>query len=75
MKNKSFIEAIAVAIIVLIIVAIVYAISGLCMWGIGNFVIYVFEIDYEWTYLHGLATSIVLAVVGSAFKSSSSSSK
>lgn len=72
MKN-DFLKGIIIVVGVIIIVAILYAISGLCMWGIGNFVLWVFKVNYEWTYLHGLATSLILGVVGGAFKSNSSS--
>ena len=34
-------------------------INGLIWWGIGNLVIYVFNIDYVWTFLHGLCISLI----------------
>lgn len=57
-----------VVFIFIVIVALAYAISGLFVWLLGKFIISVFNINYVWTYWHGLATSIVLSVIGNAFK-------
>ena len=69
-KRDSVAEVVLCVAIGALIVAIVYAVSGLCMWGVGNLVIHVFDIEYTWTYMHGLCTSIVLSIIGGAFKSS-----
>ena len=72
MKNNSLAEFVVYVSIGALIVAVTYAVSGLCMWGIGNLVIHVFDVEYTWTYMHGLCTSIVLSIVGGAFQSSGS---
>ena len=66
--KKGFSEMVVTVIAVAAIVVAVEAFSGLCMWGVGNLVVRVFKLNYEWTYLHGLTTSIVLSVVSNAFK-------
>lgn len=71
-KKDSVAEIALYVAIGALIVAGAYAVSGLCMWGVGNLVIHVFDIEYTWTYMHGLCTSIVLSIVGGAFKSSGS---
>lgn len=38
--------------------------SGLMMWGIGSFVIWVFKLKFVMTYWHGLAISLVLFALG-----------
>ncbi len=38
--------------------------SGLMMWGIGSFVIWVFKLNLHMTYWHGLAISLVLFALG-----------
>lgn len=63
---------IAVGLITTALVLILVLLYGLICWGIGVLFIRVFDINYEWTYLHGLATSMVLTFVGSFFRSSSS---
>ena len=38
--------------------------SGLMIWGIGSFVIWVFKLNLHMSYLHGLAISLVLFALG-----------
>ena len=71
MKKNSFVEIIGIIVYTIIIVCFAVSISGLCMWGIGNLVIHVFKINYEWTYLHGLTTTIVLMILAGLFKNNS----
>ena len=66
---KSIPEILAVMFVVAFVIVAVYVLSGLTLWGIGLYVIKVFEIDYTWTFSHGLATSLVLAILSNVFKS------
>lgn len=69
-KNKdNIILCCAIAILILFVIILAYVISGLVMWAIGSFIIHVFDINYEWTFFHGLATSFILSVLRSIFKS------
>lgn len=69
-KNKDNIALCCIAaILILLCVILVYGISGLVMWAVGSFIIHVFDINYEWTFLHGLATSFILSILRSIFKS------
>ena len=43
-------------LLAILIVAIVFAIGGLIYWGIGSLVCVVFDINYNWTFLHGITT-------------------
>lgn len=47
---------------------ICYAITGLVFWGLGSFIIWVFKIPFSWTYLHGIATAIIVGVLKSIFR-------
>lgn len=67
--KKGFSETVVMVIAIAAIVVALEALSGLFMWGVGRLVVHVFKLNYEWTYLHGLTASIVLSVVGNAFKS------
>lgn len=56
-------------IIIMVILSLVISFEGLIVWGIGVFVCNVFNINYVWTFWHGVATTLVLAVIGSFFRS------
>lgn len=56
-------------IIIMVILSLVISFEGLIVWGIGAFVCNVFNINYVWTFWHGVATTLVLAVIGSFFRS------
>ena len=44
------------------------AIGSLIMWGVGNLIIYVFHIDYEWTILHGVVADLIFLLLKVIFK-------
>jgi len=62
---KDWIYSILLAVL---IYAVVFAINAIIVWGVGVALCRVFEINYNWTFLHGLVCSIGLAVVGSYFR-------
>lgn len=51
-----------------IIYAICYLFSALIFWGIGSFIVWAFEINFVWTFWHGLAVAIIFAVLRKLFK-------
>lgn len=34
-------------------------IGSLIFWGLGNFIIFVFKINYTWTFLHGITLELI----------------
>lgn len=52
----------------ILIYIICYAFSGLIFWGIGSFIVWVFNISFHWTYLHGVATALIIGVLKSIFR-------
>lgn len=46
---------------------IVIGLGSLIFWGIGNLVIYVFHINYTWTFLHGLVIDLVFIALKEVF--------
>lgn len=56
-------------IIVMVVLSLLISFEGLIVWGIGVFVCNVFNINYVWTFWHGVATTLVLTIVGSFFRS------
>lgn len=47
---------------------LVIVIGGLIMWGIGNLIIYVFHINYDWTFLHGIVADLIFLMLKGIFK-------
>lgn len=47
---------------------LIFGISSLIFWGLGNLIIYVFKINYTWTILHGFACALIYSVVQGIFK-------
>ena len=56
-------------IIVMVVLSLAISFEGLIVWGVGVFVCNVFNINYVWTFWHGIATTLVLTVVGGFFRS------
>lgn len=63
MKQSSNMTTTLILIGSLLIYATILLLSGLIFWGIGNLIVYVFNISYTWTYLHGLAIALVYATI------------
>lgn len=40
--------------------SIILGIGGLIAWGVGNAIIYLFNLNMTWTFLHGVLASFVL---------------
>lgn len=55
--------------IILIISFFISIILGtLIFWGLGNLIVFVFKINYEWTFLHGLVAQLVFMILRNIFK-------
>ena len=52
---------------VLIYVLLVLGVNSLIMWGLGNLIIYVFKINYTWTFLHGFVTILIFNLLKGIF--------
>ena len=60
-------KEILITLLAILIVAIVFAIGGLIYWGIGSLVCVVFDINYNWTFLHGITTQLVVFALSGIF--------
>ena len=49
------------------IIAFAFVLSSLIFWGLGNLIIWIFKINYTWTFLHGLACALVFALLKEIF--------
>lgn len=57
-----------VLLAMLIMICLVLGLSGLIYWGIGSLVVYVFDLSYTWTYLHGLVCALLVGTLRSIFE-------
>lgn len=55
-------------LLAIIIVIALFALGGLIMWGLGSLVCIAFNIDFNFTYLCGLALEAIVWVLGPIFK-------
>ena len=53
---------------VILAYVICLGLAGLIFWGLGSFIIWVFKIPFSWTYLHGIATAIIVGILKSIFR-------
>ena len=51
----------------LLVTILVIGLGSLIFWGIGNLVIFVFHIDYSWTFFHGLVIDLIFLVLKNIF--------
>lgn len=51
----------------LLIWLIANLIGAYIFWGIGNFIILVFGISYNWTLLHGIAAQVIYLILKGIF--------
>ena len=51
-------------IIFLLLILFGVLLNALFLWGLGNLIIYVFRISYDWTFWHGVVATIVLMMLG-----------
>jgi len=56
-------------VMVCIILICITLISTLIMWGVGNLIIWVFHINYNWTFWHGLASCFIYWILRGIFNS------
>ena len=65
MKKKNLKKFILVSLIIFILVILL---GTLIFWGVGNLIIWVFDINYKWTLLHGLVADIIWLLLCEIFK-------
>jgi hypothetical protein len=58
-------EYIFYKIIALILIVLI---GGSIFWGLGNLIIFVFKINYEWTFLHGIVMDLIYLLFKGLFK-------
>ena len=46
---------------------LIQGIGSLIFWGIGNLVIFVFHINYTWTFLHGVVAQLIYILIQGLF--------
>lgn len=51
-----------------LLILIIFFVSSLIFWGLGVLIINVFEINYTWSFLHGICTTIIVSILSSIFK-------
>lgn len=49
------------------LIIIIILISSLIFWGLGVLIISVFNINYVWTFLHGMCMAIIFLVLSYIF--------
>ncbi|MCI9585254.1 MAG: hypothetical protein HFH45_01290 [Bacilli bacterium] len=68
-KDVLAIIGIIIGIIIgLIIFALCICLEGLIFWLAGSLIVFAFGIDFQFTYLMGLAIAIVANIIGNCFK-------
>jgi len=65
--KKSELTVIGI-IVVIIILAILVGIESLINWGLGVLIINVFDINYTWTFMHGLCSTIIIGMLNYIIK-------
>lgn len=57
---KNIIIFLLTILVILFAIGIVLGLGGLVAWGIGNAIIYLFGINYAWTFWHGFISVFIL---------------
>lgn len=52
----------------ILIYAFCLGLSSLIFWGIGNLIVWIFKIHYDWTIWHGLACALVFVLLKEIFR-------
>lgn len=55
-------------LIKIIVIILTLLISASIFWGLGNLIIFVFKINYEWTFLHGIVATLIYLLFKGLFK-------
>lgn len=48
-------------------IAIAITLSAMTLWGMGALIVWVFKINYTWTFWHGLASVFIIGILKSIF--------
>lgn len=49
---------------IMIFIVLIYLLEGLLFWGLGNLIIFLFGLNFKWTYFHGLGLAIIELIIG-----------
>lgn len=60
----KFITVLLSIVFVLLVISICIILSSLLFWGLGMLVCYVFNIAYNWTFLHGFVIALLFMTCG-----------
>lgn len=55
-------------LIILLGILVMYAISSIIFWGLGNLIVWVFHLNYTWTILHGLVGALIYSLIKGIFE-------
>lgn len=64
---KYVFGALGIFFLSILVLAVLFGISSLIFWGLGNLIIFVFKIDYTWTIWHGLVCALVFVLLKEIF--------
>ena len=54
-------------LIILLGILVMYAISSIIFWGLGNLIVWVFHLNYTWTIWHGLVCELIFILIKEVF--------
>lgn len=63
MFNKITIILVMICAIILCFLA-----TSFVFYGVGNLIIYVFKLNYVWTFPHGICLAIIITILKSIFR-------
>ena len=65
---KRFLGIVMFFLSFLIGIIIGLSLEALLFWGIGNLILWLLNMDFNWTFIHGLVMAIILCVIRIEFK-------
>lgn len=65
--KKALAELGATVLLVVILTAVIIAVATICLYAAGNFVLYAFSIDYDFTWQQAMAIVFVVQVLRALF--------
>lgn len=51
----------------ILIMSMLFSLSALIFWGLGSLIIWVFKINFAWTFWHGLVCALVFVLLKEIF--------
>ncbi|MBQ2870508.1 hypothetical protein IJE86_02275 [bacterium] len=65
---KKIMILVGAVIVIAVALFAVWSIDALVLWGIGNLILHLFNIEYTWTFWHGFGSAIVIELIRWIFK-------